>query len=760
MRNLKKALLNKVYFFIFVGLIAVFFYPFILFGEIPIPADTIVGMYHPWRDVVWNNLVSGVPFKNYLITDPVRQQYVWRKLAIDEFKKGQLPLWNPYSFSGTPLLANFQTAAFYPFNLLFFILPFNLAWGILIALQPLLGGTFMYLYLRQIRITRFSCLLGALAFAFSGFSIAWLEWNTIGHVILWLPLMLICVEKLFQSKSIIWSLIFIFSLVSSFFAGHLQVFFYSLLVTTAYISAKVITLKHNRLKAILLFVICYLSFVIITSIQWLPTLKFISLSARDIDQGSFLKAGWFIPWQNLVQFMAPDFFGNPATGNYWGIWNYAEFVGYIGVIPLIFALYALFFRFDKKVLFFGFFVFLGLIFALPTPIAKIPYLLNIPLLSSSQPTRLIFIVNFAMTVLAAFGFDQFIDVSIHRYRPFKKISAILILFFIIFTGLWIIILFKNKIFTGEIINNLTISQRNIIFPSIIFILSSVLIFILSIVRKKQMKFAIYYLLFTILVIDLLRFGWKFTPFTRTDWIYPSTKLISLLEKDSTHSRLMSLDSRIMPPNFSAVYHIPDVSGYDPLYLLAYNQLVASWGRDRPDITPAAFNRIVTPTNFESFIADLLGVKYILSLKPLETQKLNLVASEGTTYLYQNLQAFPKVFFVDKVEKTKDRQEEIDKMFSLKDKLRYIAVSSENINITTGRGSFQDIAELKVYDNNYVRVKTINGEEKLLILNDIYYPSWKAYIDGKLVRIWRIDFTLRGVVVPAGEHIVEFKIDFI
>lgn len=106
--------------FLFILIVLVFFYPVIGSGKIPIPADTIVGMYNPWRDNIWNNYISGVPFKNSLITDPVRQQYVWRKLAVDEMRKGNMPLWNPYSFSGTPLLANFQSAVFYPLNIFFF----------------------------------------------------------------------------------------------------------------------------------------------------------------------------------------------------------------------------------------------------------------------------------------------------------------------------------------------------------------------------------------------------------------------------------------------------------------------------------------------------------------------------------------------------------------------------------------------------------------------------------------------------------------
>src|SRR3989338_1627115 len=118
---------SHLYLLIYIIIVVIFYYPFLFAGKMPIPGDTIVGMYHPYRDVVWDNYVSGVPFKNFLITDPVRQQYLWRKLAIAQIKKGHLPLWNPYSFSGTPLLANFQSAVFYPLNILYFILPFNLA---------------------------------------------------------------------------------------------------------------------------------------------------------------------------------------------------------------------------------------------------------------------------------------------------------------------------------------------------------------------------------------------------------------------------------------------------------------------------------------------------------------------------------------------------------------------------------------------------------------------------------------------------------
>ena len=100
-----------------------------------------------------------------------------------------------------------------------------------------------------------------------------------------------------------------------------------------------------------LFLMAFLLVLVLSLPQLIPTLNFIALSARNVDLPGWTQAGWFIPWQNLIQFVAPDFFGNPATLNYYGIWNYGEFIGYIGILPLIMAFFALFFRREKKLFF-------------------------------------------------------------------------------------------------------------------------------------------------------------------------------------------------------------------------------------------------------------------------------------------------------------------------------------------------------------------------------------------------------------------------
>mgnify|MGYP001560632712 CR=1 FL=1 len=768
--------------FIFI-LVTVFFWQYFTKGLLPIPADTIIGLYHPFRDLYAKDYPNGIPFKNSLITDPVRQQYPWRELSVSAGKKGDLPLWNPYSFAGTPLLANFQSAPFYFFNILFFIMPFVTAWSLIIFLGPLLGGIFLFFYLDNLRLSKWASMMGAVAFAFSGFFVAWMEWGTITHVALWLPLILLSIDRIFarlitkkisnikyqisnintteNKKFLLWSFVFIFSLTSSFLAGHLQIFFYLFVVSIIYLIVR--WLQFGRSKSILfLFIILNSLFVILTSVQWIPTLQFILLSARDVDQVAWTKEGWFIPWQHLIQFVAPDFFGNPVTLNYWGVWNYGELVGYIGIAPLIMALFALFFRHDKKTIFFGSLLFLTLIFSFPTGFAKGPYVLNIPFLSTAQPTRLLFITGFSLAVLAALGFDNFIrSKNKNIIYPFVFIAFIL-------SFLWTFTLLGN-ISYGFLTENWMVSKRNLLLPTVLFIFS-ILAFSASILLKKRHRITLILccIIVIITIFDLLRFAFKFTPFTEKQYLFPQTKAISFLQKNLGNFRLMATDSRIFPPNFSTVYRLQSVDGYDPLYLRRYAELIAASERGKPDISlPFGFNRIITPHNYESKIIDLLGVKYVLSLSDLNSPKLKKVFQEGQTRVYENTEVLPRVFFVQRLEQifNSDKHLALEILFKegFDPETEAVIELDYPFGLLKPEYRFKDgsIAEILEYSENKVIIETNSQEGGFLVLTDTYYPTWKAEVyskDNKFledVQIYRTDYNFRGIFVSEGRHKVIF-----
>src|SRR5438128_2442726 len=88
-------------------------------GLLPFPGDLLVSYYFPWNSGGFLGFDRWTTHKDVIAMDVVRQMYPWKTLAFDLVKNGQFPLWNPYNFSGTPLLANLQSSIFFPGSLLF-----------------------------------------------------------------------------------------------------------------------------------------------------------------------------------------------------------------------------------------------------------------------------------------------------------------------------------------------------------------------------------------------------------------------------------------------------------------------------------------------------------------------------------------------------------------------------------------------------------------------------------------------------------------
>src|SRR5579883_895851 len=79
----------------------IFSYPYFLQHRVPFPSTYAVNFFPPWSAY---HLYDG-PVKNNAMPDVIDQIFPWKQFTIESLKQGQIPLWNPFSFSGTPHLA-------------------------------------------------------------------------------------------------------------------------------------------------------------------------------------------------------------------------------------------------------------------------------------------------------------------------------------------------------------------------------------------------------------------------------------------------------------------------------------------------------------------------------------------------------------------------------------------------------------------------------------------------------------------------------
>jgi len=284
---------------------------------------------------------------------PLYQFYPWHTLVVEAIRSGQLPLWTEFFGNGAPLLANHQSAFFYPLNLIYFVTSVERAMGYSVVLHLILAGLFGFVWGRTIGLSRFGATVAGLSFALSGFLVSRTQFITITNGAIWLPLLFLLAERLARRRTLLDAVWLGVVIALQFLAGHAQLWFYSLWVVVAYVLARSWSLRREwpgagDLKSAQTWrqwgrVFALLAGALILSlglsaIQLLPTaeLSLHSQRAGGIDPDEAMTYS-FWPWR-LLTLAIPDLFGSPATGDYWGYATYWEDAGYAGMMPLLLAL--------------------------------------------------------------------------------------------------------------------------------------------------------------------------------------------------------------------------------------------------------------------------------------------------------------------------------------------------------------------------------------------------------------------------------------
>jgi len=748
--------MKKIFFniwpILFLLFITVGFFAPVFKGQMPFPGDTLIGAYHPWRALSWQNRSTEYPFKHTTITDATSQFYPWRYIAINQMKQGELPLWNNYEFSGTPLLAVPSTAALYPLNFLFFIFSFNVAWTILVMLQPFLAGTFFYLFLRNKKLSKIASLFGSICFSFGSYFLLSSEFNTLGHTILWFPLALLAIDKFFQKPRFFWFLVLIVVLAMSIFAGFVQFVFYGYILLGLYTAFLIF--RHKKIfKRVSFFFIGGVIFsLLLSAAQLLPFIDLLKESGRVQAYGDIgVITRFFIPFRQLIMFFSPDFFGSPAMANYWGGGNYYEFCGYFGITAVLFVFYLIFSKkFTRETIFWLLVSFVSLFLAVKNPISLFPYNLKIPLLSSLVPARLLFFTIFSFPILAAMGLDRLYKDLRLKNRKRYFINLIVSFGFLAFILLFLWITAFS--FSPE---KQIISMRNLVLPTFYLFLTGLILLLSHFVSRKKVKL-LFFLILLVISFDLSRQGRKFLPFIDIGLVYPETKTTQFLRENLGYSRFIPLHQEIFGTNHQTAYGLESAEGYNSVYSWRYSLFVAQGQKEAPsDSLSTHFERTVYGRNYKSNVFKLLSVKYFLGFDDLDdSDSYPLVFSEGKTKIFENKKALPRVFLSCRWEKTASPLETMNRIILQENPAEKIFLEKD-VDVDCKTGESLGEAKISTYSSGIVEVNSKTPDSRILVFSDVFFPGWKVLVDGAQKEILRVDYVLKGVVVPGGNHRVVF-----
>ena len=206
-------------------------------------------------------------------------------------------------------------------------------------------------------------------------------------------------------------------------------------------------------------------------------------------------------------------------------------------------------------------------------------------------------------------------------------------------------------------------------------------------------------------------------------------------QDKTHFRVGDFTGNPMEDGRTSYFH-QSIGGYHAAKMGRYNEL---------------FDYQIAKNNFE--VLNMLNTKYLI-----------ITDKEGKEQVQKNPDANGNVWFVNEFKVANSANQEIMALDSLQTKYQAVINTSDfgkiNANLNTQiQKDSTAVIELLNYDVTTLTYQSKTIKEQFAVFSEIYYKDgWNAYVDGQLNPHYRVNYVLRGMIVPAGKHKIEFKFE--
>lgn len=302
----------------------------------------------------------------------------------------------------------------------------------------------------------------------------------------------------------------------------------------------------------------------------------------------------------------------------------------------------------------------------------------------------------------------------------------------------------DEAFGRQLVTSLSEDRKQLLrvdaFRSLVLILLAAGLLWALVTKKLSTK--IFYPLITLLVLfDLFAVDKRYlnnddflTKSAVEENFAPTAADLQILQDKSLSYRVLDLSSDPFSDSKPSYFH-KSIGGYHGAKMLRYQELVQNQ---------------IAKNNLS--VLNMLNTKYLI--QPSKT---------GETMAAPNPEAAGNAWFVKEVKIVANADEELKALDKFDPKQtafvdKRFADQVQNLTILFDSTNY---IRLTNYKPNALTYETSNQAKQVAVFSEIYYrgnQDWKSYIDGIEAPHFRTDFVLRGMVVPAGKHKIEFKFD--
>ena len=650
--------------------------------------------------------------------------YPWYGFLGEQLRAGHLPVWNPHQFSGTPFAADPESGWMYlPAMLAFTALPLEAAAKAHVVFHVALAGLGMYAFTRLLGASIFGGLLAATIYAHSGF----LEGHAVccfaySDVAAWLPLMLLGAERAIRGAGwrvqATWWGVAGLSLSQILSAWVGQGAYYAALVLGSYLGYRTLFAAMctpaarvrsfaRHLTGMLLFGLA------LAAAGLLPRLEYNLVS--NLPGGypsasvslftSWSDWGIIDGWQRLL--LQPGF-------------------AYVGWPALALAVAApLVARRRRGV---SYFALLGV---------------AVLVLARAEPTPLHALMGWLP------GFER-----IHARSPERA----LIVFYL-----------APAVLAAATLTALKVPGR----PLLNALVGTLVLVVVSVDLHTA---------WTAQEAESLASGGDY-PFLATDlgaYYAPSGAALFLQSKAATdrfryfgyaqhvYGGPMPYTLRWADPNITAlqvnnralVTGLDDIQGYNPIHVARYDDFIAALNGHSQNYHHAD----VFDTGLRSRLLDVLNVRYVLvpavtasdEIAPALDPSMRTVYQDARVSVLENPSALPRAWLVHAAQQVAPGAAAGVLAAGSVD-LREVAVLEEAPPfLAAPDDASRDAVQIVSDAPDRIQLRVTSQATAMIVLSEVYYPAWRASVDGQATRLYIADHALRAVAVPSGEHDVELR----